>query len=153
MSFTPNYLSDPEMELLSLPGVLFRLKAVAATGRVSREDLKHLQRDLAQFRRAEDGDRARPDLDSPEANPSSVANQHGYPTPHMPRDTHRPDRVANPEVMGHMRNINQRLEDEQITDALQRKMGTDADRPLPPPTLRDQIAAAVSIHGTPTSTD
>jgi hypothetical protein len=144
--FTPNYLSDPEMAVLDRPGVLFRLKALAMQGKLSAEDFAHLKRDLGQFRRAEDGDRARPDLYSPESVEPSVANQHGYPTPFAPKDTHRPDRAANPEVMGYMRGINQRMEDEQITAALGERMGTDADRPLPPVTLRDQIEAAVNLH-------
>ncbi|MBS0450122.1 MAG: hypothetical protein JSS14_02330 [Proteobacteria bacterium] len=143
---TENFLSDDEMRLLSRPGVLFRLKAGAMQGQLSAADFAHLQRELGQFRRAEDGDRARPDLYSPEQNPPSVANQHGLPDPFMARETHRPDRVANPEVMGYLRNINQRLEDEQVTEGLQARMGTDADQPLAPLTLRDQIAAAANLH-------
>ncbi|MDM0057348.1 hypothetical protein [Variovorax fucosicus] len=145
--FSPNFLSDADMALLDRPGVLSRLKDAAMEGKLSRDDFAQLKRDLGQFRRAEDGDRARPDLYSPDVEPS-VANKHGYPTPFMPRETHRPDRAANPEVMGYMRGINQRLEDEQITAELQGRRGTDADRPLPPPTLRDQIEAAVNLHAT-----
>ncbi|MBT2336473.1 hypothetical protein J7E49_21495 [Variovorax paradoxus] len=146
-AFTPNFLSDAEMAILAQPGVLFKLKGMAIQGKLSAQDFAHLKRELEQFRRAEDGDRARPDLYSPELSEPTTANQHGYPTPYIARETHRPDRAADPEVMGYLRDVNQRLEDEQITDMLQTNMGTDADRPLPPVTLRDQIEAAVHAHG------
>ncbi len=151
MTFTHHLTSDAEKAILAKPGVLFRLKGMAMQGKLTAHDYAQLKRELEQFRRAEDGDRARPDLYSPECNEPSVANQQGLPTPYMPRDTHRPDRLANPESMAYLRGVNQQLEDEQVTDALQSRMGTDADQPLPPETLRDQLEAAVRAHGAASS--
>jgi len=140
MSFTPNYTSDEELAFFGNPGVVFRARQLPPG------QLAHLVRDLKQFRRAENGERARPaEINNATAEPT-VANKHGYPTPFAPRDTHRPDRANNPEVMRHMRDLSQRIEDEGTTYDLQKRMGTDADRPLPEPTLRDQIAAAVTVH-------
>lgn len=110
------------------------------------EQREHLVRDLQQFRRAENGERARPDAINNATAEPTVANKYGLATPFAPRDTHRPDRANNREVMRHMRDLNQRIEDESTTYDLQKRMGTDADRPLPEPTLRDQIAAAVNVH-------
>ncbi|BEP36698.1 hypothetical protein GmRootV59_36700 [Variovorax sp. V59] len=146
----PNYLADDEMAVLSRPGILTHLKLLRKS---NPEAYKHFVRDFQQFRRAENGERARPDAinnssmtdEDHKANPAWAA---GLAMPFAPRDTHRPDRAANPEVMAYLREANQRLEDEQLTDALQQRMGTDADRPLPPETLRDHIEAAVNVVGT-----
>jgi len=47
--------------------------------------------------------------------------------------------------------IKQRLEDEEVTAGLQARLGTDASdaygKPLPPPTEREIIEAAVDMHG------
>ncbi|HEX7857348.1 MAG TPA: hypothetical protein VF503_27005 [Sphingobium sp.] len=146
----PNYLNDEEMAVLSNPGILTHLRLLRES---NPEAYQHFVRDFQQFRRAENGDRVRPDA----INNSSVTDEDrkaspawavDLPMPFAPRDTHRPDRAANPEVLSYLRQANQRLEDEQLTDALQRRMGTDADLPLPPETLRDNIEAAVSLIGT-----
>ncbi|WP_440531652.1 hypothetical protein [Variovorax sp. YR566] len=145
----PNYLADDEMAVLSRPGILTHLRLLRES---NPEAYQHFVRDIEQFRRAESGARARPDAinnssvtaEDRKANPAWAA---GLAMPFAPRDTHRPDRAANPEVLSYLRQANQRLEDEQLTAALQRQMGTDADRPLPPETLRDHIEAAVSLVG------
>jgi hypothetical protein len=142
MSFTPNYTSDEELAFFGNPGVAFRARQLPP------EQLSHLVRDLKQFRRAENGERARPDAINNATVKPTVANQHGFPEPFMPRDTHRPDRANDRQVMRHMRELSQRIEDEGVTYDLQKQMGTDADRPLPEPTLRDQIAAAANLHST-----
>jgi hypothetical protein len=146
----PNYLADDEMAVLSRPGILTHLRVLRES---NPEAYKHFVRDFQQIRRAENGERARPDAinnssvtdEDRKANPAWAA---GLATPFAPSDTHRPDRTADPEVMRYLREANQRLEDEQLTDGLQRQMGTDADRPLPPETLRDHIEAAVNVVGT-----
>lgn len=138
--FTPNYTSDGELGFFQ-PGVLYR-----ASEQLSRDEIAHLARDLQQFRRAENGERARPDAINNATVEPTLANKHGFPEPFMPRDTHRPDRANDAQVMKHMRELSQRAEDEGITYDLQARMGTDADRPLPEITLRDQIAAAVNVH-------
>lgn len=146
----PNYLADDEMAVLSRPGILTHMRLLRES---NPEAYQHFVRDIEQFRRAESGARARPDAinnssvtdDDRKANPAWDA---GLAMPFSPRDTHRPDRAANPEVMAYLRDANQRLENEQLTDALQRQMGTDADRPLPPETLRDHIEAAANVVGT-----
>ncbi|SFP15276.1 hypothetical protein [Variovorax sp. 770b2] len=140
MSFTPNYTSDEELAFFGNPGVVFRAR------QLSPEQIAHVARDLKQFRRAENGDRARPDAINNATAEPTVANKYGLATPFAPRDTHRPDRANNPEVMRHMRELSQRIEDEGTTHDLQKRMTTDADRPLTEPTLRDQIAAAVTVH-------
>lgn len=142
MSFTPNYTSDEELAFFGQPGVIGRAR------QLSPEQLAHLARDLKQFRRAENGERARPaEINNATAEPT-LANKNGFPEPFMPRDTHRPDRANDRQVMKHMREVSQRIEDEGTTYDLQKRMGTDAERPLPEPTLRDQIAAAVNVHST-----
>lgn len=140
MSFTSNYTSDEELAFFGQPGVVLRAR------QLSPEQIAHVARDLKQFRRAENGERARPDAINNATAAPTVANQHGYPEPFAPRDTHRPDRANDRQVMKHMRGISQRIEDEGTTYDLQKRMGTDADRPLPEPTLRDQIAAAANLH-------
>jgi hypothetical protein len=140
MSFTPNYTSDEELAFFGQPGVALRARDLSPELRAQ------LVRDLKQFRRAESGERARPDIYSPEHNEPSVANKHGFPTPFGPRDTHRPDRAESPDALRHVRAINQRIEDEGTTHDLQKRMSTDADHPLPPVTMRDQIEAAVATH-------
>jgi hypothetical protein len=42
--------------------------------------------------------------------------------------------------------VYQHAVDDQLTAALQSRMGTDAERPLDPVTLRDQVAAAFEAH-------
>lgn len=146
---TPNYLADDEMAVLANPGILTHLTLLKKS---NPEAHAQIVRDIRQFRRAENGDRFRPDAinnssvtdEDRKANPAWAAD---LPMPFAPRDTHRPDRVANPEVLAYLRQANQRLEDEQMTKGLQRQMGTDADRPLPPETLRDHIEAAVNVVG------
>jgi hypothetical protein len=140
MSFTPNYTSDEELAFFKTPGVALRARQLPP------EQRAYLVRDLKQFRRAENGDRIRPDAINNAAAEPTVANKYGLATPFAPRDTHRPDRANDRQVMRHMRELNQRVEDEGATYDLQKRMSTDADRPLPPPTLRDQIAAAVNVH-------
>ena len=145
-----NYLTDEDMAVLSNPGILTHLRLLRES---NPEAYAYFERDMKQFRRAENGARARPDAINNssvtdadrKANPAWAA---GLAMPFAPRDTHRPDRAANPEVLRYLREANQRLEDEQLTDGLQRQMGTDADRPLPPETLRDHIEAAVNVVGT-----
>lgn len=145
-----NYLTDEDMAVLSRPGILTHMRLLRES---NPEAYKYFVRDIEQFRRAESGARARPDAINNssvtdadrKANPAWAA---GLAMPFAPRDTHRPDRAANPEVLRYLREANQRLEDEQLTDGLQRQMGTDADRPLPPETLRDHIEAAVNVVGT-----
>ena len=139
--FTPNYTSDVELGFFKTPGVLFR-----AGEQLSRDEVAHLARDLRQFRRAENGERARPDEINNSTTEPTLANKHGFPEPFMPRDIHRPDRANDRQVMKHMRELSQQFEDEGTTYDLQQRMGTDADRPLPEPTLRDHIAAAVDVH-------
>lgn len=140
--FTPNYTSDGELGFFQ-SGVLFR-----AREQLSPEEIAHLARDLKQFRRAENGERARPDAINNATAEPTLANKHGLPEPFAPRDTHRPDRANDRQAMKHMREISQRVEDEGVTYDLQRRMTTDADRPLPEPTLRDHIAAAANLHST-----
>ncbi|SET78132.1 hypothetical protein [Variovorax sp. OV084] len=142
MSFTPNYTSDEELAFFGQPGVINRAR------QLSPAQIDHLARDLRQFRRAENGERARPDEINNSTMARSVANEYGLATPFAPRDTHRPDRTSDRQVMRHMREISQRIEDETTTYDLQKRMGTDADGPLPEPTLRDQIAAAANVHST-----
>lgn len=140
MMFTPNYTSDEELAFFGQPGVAARSRSLP------REQLTHLVRDLKQFQRAENGERMRPDAINNAVVAPTVANKLGYPEPFAPRDTHRPDRANDAELMTHLRQMNQRIEDEALTYDLQQKMGTDADQPLPEPDLRDQIAAAVNVH-------
>jgi hypothetical protein len=150
LNIHPNYLADGDMAVLARPGILTHMRLLRES---NPEVYNHFARDIEQFRRAESGARARPDAinnssvtdEDRKANPAWAA---GLATPFTPRDTHRPDRAANPEILRYLREANQRLEDEQLTDGLQRQMGTDADHPLPPETLRDHIEAAVNVVGT-----
>lgn len=136
MNFT-----DEQIAMFSNPGILNRLRSLP------RDKQANIAREVAQFRRAEAGERARPDEYSPHANTPTLANKTGLPTPYGARDTHRPDVAADPSAMNFLRDANGQIEKEQLTERLQKQMGTDADRPLPPVTLRDQIAAAADLHG------
>jgi len=126
------------------PGLLSRIERMPSP---LREQYLAL---MSHFTRAEEGMRVRPDLlpDGGGYKPAepNIANKHGLAMPFSPKDTHRPDHEASPEFMKHGRAVHGQFVKEQLTNELQEKMGTDADRPLPPPTLRDQIAAAAAIH-------
>jgi hypothetical protein len=150
--FTPRETIPLDAFLADLdkPGILLRFKALAPADR----ELVALE--MMQFQRAEDGARIRPDLLPNGAGfargeaTSSAANHRdssapvGYATPFSPRETHRPDR--DPETLQRMRERTTRFHAEVEAAELQERMGTDADRPLEPPTLRDQLEAAMSIH-------
>lgn len=122
-------------------------------GRLERMPVKFREQfaaELAHFQRVEDGKRARPDL-LPDGfgytrGKQTLANKHGLPTPFVGKDTPRPDIAAIPGYKERWQAVDNRLATDVTADALQARMGTDADRPLPPPTLRDQIAAAVDLH-------
>lgn len=134
------------IQRMNEPGIWFRFNSM------STEDQNLIGAQFAHFIRAENGDRARPDL-LPDGlgykrSAPTVANQHGLPDPHMAPDTHRPDRT--PEQIAALRNPVERLRTEHATEWLQEKMGTDRDLPEEPPSMRDQIEAAFVANGEPT---
>ncbi|MDM0103745.1 hypothetical protein QTH97_02285 [Variovorax sp. J22R24] len=127
------------------PGLLERIK------RMPPEVQTQYLAELSHMQRAEEGMRWRPDLlpngNSYRPSEPTVANRHGYPTPFAPKETHRPDHLADPEFMKHAQGVTQQFVTEQLTSEMQERMGTDADCPLPKEaTLREQIEAAAAIH-------
>jgi hypothetical protein len=116
-----------------------RLALDLKTGRISPAIAHELVRDLRQFKRAEDGDRIRPD----EYNDGTVSQ---YPTPFSPRDTHRPDRQPGSDAHKTLKAATQAMDTQQVVQGLQRQMGTDVGRPDDPVTLREQVEAAYRLH-------
>lgn len=134
------------------PGLLMRLKALEPDAR------DRFMREFRHVQRVREGSRARPDLlpngggyrqgqtSSPGNNVRSREAPLGYPTPYMPADTYRPDIAADPEMVRTLEGQADRLQTEMVTAALGERMGTDADRPAAPVTLRDQLEAAYAVH-------
>lgn len=126
------------------PGLLARLRRTPVDFQVQ------LLGEMAHVQRVENGQRARPDLlpDGYGYTPgkATLANKHGLPTPFVAKDTLHPAITSTPGYVERVKKVDNQLATDVVTEGLQERMGTDADRPLPPPTLRDQIAAAVAVH-------
>ena len=148
-----NYISPEDfLRDYDKPGLLSRVK------RLPPFILEQMTLEVEQFRRAENGERARPDLTpngfglrrgpvtSPGNNLTSRSAPLGLPAPFMPPEQHRADYVDNPKQLQKMRERVERINNEGLAEALQEKMGTDADLPEEPVTLREQIEAAAEIH-------
>lgn len=143
---TPNYTSDEELRVTFRPGIL------RAIGALRPDQQAYIARDLAKFRRAESGQRERPDLDphrqvTQAERDRNPAWKHGLPSPFAETEQHRPDRTdkRNSETRDYLRGVANQIEAEGVAHVLGERMGTDADRLLEAPTLRDQIAAATKL--------
>lgn len=116
------------------PGALSRLRHEAATGRGrprSLQDWRMLQRGLQDHRDCDEGARTKPFEKRAEHDPADVSALPGS------------DRHV---IHDYNRRMNQAVEDQQVAEALQAQMGTDATRAERAPTRREQLEAAYSIH-------
>jgi hypothetical protein len=96
--------------------------------------------DLRQFRRALNNERERPG--------EYLGNDSlpYLPLPYAPRAQHRPDRLPGSENYRLMRGAVEQLDAADMTAKLAERMGTDATARNDPPSLRESISAAASLH-------
>ena len=136
------------------PNILMRAERLNPT------DREAFFKAVAQFDRAENGARVRPDLlpdgfgftpgpaSMPENNYSSADKPWGWAVPFSERETHRPDMTEADKAEA--RDISQRLSTEDAVNQVQEGfrnrtgVGTDADLPpdTSPPTLRETLESA-----------
>ena len=121
--------SKSPIDPLAAPGTLARLLRARDShpDPAIRSAAVNFLDDLKQFRKAEEGARV-------------------VPRPFAARTPCDPHRA--PGTPGHesAKQIVAAYDREALLSGLQAQMGTDADRPPSPPTLRDQIEAAAAIH-------
>lgn len=119
--------SSRPIDPLAAPGALARLIHARDTGQVHAHVVDTFLDDIKHFRKVEEGGRA-------------------VPRPFAPKAQYDPHRA--PGTPGHesAKQIVAAYDREALLSGLQHRLGTDADRPPSPPTLRDQIEAAAAIH-------
>ena len=107
-------------------------------------------REISRWERIRNGDRAQPDANPifhNNASPTAVAPPTGLPrqlfndTPERHHDDYTPEMIA------HGDRSFDNIQRETATFTLQRQVGTDAERPPEPPTMRDQLEAAAELFG------
>ena len=157
-------ISNPKVRgLLMEPGLTHKLQLLIEEGRISEADARELITDIRQFRRAENGDRKLPGEYN--GNPRLPTE----PLPFAPLDDHRPDRQPGSDAHRVYKAAVDQIDAGTILDGLKAKMGTDANppeastweradpnyrEPAPasdldanPPSLREQVTAAATVHG------
>jgi hypothetical protein len=104
-------------------------------------DQEQVTLEVARWERIREGHHARPDqLPIFHNNPQTRE----FPQLFGPKEQHYPEET--PEMVAHGNKVFENIAKETMTAHLQRQMGTDADLPLDPPTLRDNIEAAWTAH-------
>ncbi|RYH67705.1 MAG: hypothetical protein EON54_03820 [Alcaligenaceae bacterium] len=111
-------------------------------------DRGQIAREVAHWERVREGHRAHPDLlpifNSTQPTATGPATGTGLAMPFSGPDTHHPSLSST--QIAHGDRVFDRIAQETMAAALQSRMGTDLDKPVDPPTLRDQVEAAFTAH-------
>lgn len=135
-----NYLDPQTLRFLTTPQLVQRMNQAIRSGQIAPEQADILYRDLTQHARAVNGNRTRPGLYNGDG------SDPGHPTPFAPLEQHRPDRAPGTALAPIFDQAVENIRNEGLLDGLQKQMGTDAGKGDGPPTLRDQVEAAFTLH-------